>query len=233
MLTAFKCAIKDYATPKNISLQRHLQTYLSKQIDFLSSCRVLAASMKHAIRSLKVNISGLNIDIPDSNAKSLLCNEIDSYIQVKITGAGQSIVKKALEHIHHGDVILTHSRSAVVLSVFQAAQDAGVEFRVIVCDSRPKLEGKELVKRLVAYGISCSYVMTSALGIVMKEVTKVIIGASALFSNGAVMSRAGTAVVAMMAHEYQIPVIVCCESYKFSDTVRLDSFVWNEIGIYF
>jgi translation initiation factor eIF-2B subunit delta len=64
----------------------------------------------------------------------------------------------------------------------------------------------------------------------MKEVTKVIIGASALFANGAVMSRIGTAVVTMMAYEYQIPVIVCCETYKFSDAVRLDSFVWNEIG---
>lgn len=44
------------------------------------------------------------------------------------------------------------------------------------------------------------------------------------------MSRIGTAVVTMMAHEYQIPVIICCETYKFSDNVRLDSFVWNEIG---
>lgn len=64
----------------------------------------------------------------------------------------------------------------------------------------------------------------------MKQVTKVIIGASALFANGAVMSRIGTAAVTLMAYEYQVPVIVCCETYKFSDTVRLDSFVWNEIG---
>jgi translation initiation factor eIF-2B subunit delta len=108
--------------------------------------------------------------------------------------------------------------------------DRGISFRVVVCDSRPKLEGKELIRRLVASEIPCSYLLSNALGTVMKEVTKVIIGASALFANGAVMSRIGTAVVTMMAYEFQVPVIVCCETYKFSDSVRLDSFVWNEIG---
>ena len=56
-------------------------------------------------------------------------------------------------------------------------------------------------------------------------------GASAVFSNGAVMSRVGTSVVATMAHHYKKPVIILCETFKFSEAVRLDSFVWNEIGV--
>jgi translation initiation factor eIF-2B subunit delta len=47
---------------------------------------------------------------------------------------------------------------------------------------------------------------------------------------GVVMSRVGTAMVAMMAHSMGAPVIVCCETYKFSDRVQLDSFVNNELG---
>jgi translation initiation factor eIF-2B subunit delta len=64
------------------------------------------------------------------------------------------------------------------------------------------------------------------------QVTKLILGASALLSNGAVMSRAGTSIAAMMAHDAHVPVIVLCELYKFSESVRLDSFVWNEIGMF-
>jgi translation initiation factor eIF-2B subunit delta len=64
----------------------------------------------------------------------------------------------------------------------------------------------------------------------MKEATKVFIGASSILSNGDVMSRVGTSVVAMAAYDKRVPVVVLCEIYKFSDTVRLDSFVWNEIG---
>jgi translation initiation factor eIF-2B subunit delta len=73
-------------------------------------------------------------------------------------------------------------------------------------------------------------VLLTAIGHVMREVNKVILGAHSLLSNGALYSRAGTAVVAMSAHERKIPVIVCCETYKFSERVQLDSFVQNEIG---
>jgi translation initiation factor eIF-2B subunit delta len=55
-------------------------------------------------------------------------------------------------------------------------------------------------------------------------------GASAVFSNGAVMSRVGTSVVATVAYHYKKPVIILSETFKFSEAVRLDSFVWNEIG---
>lgn len=87
-----------------------------------------------------------------------------------------------------------------------------------------------MLESLVSAGIKCTYIFTPAIPAIIKEVTKALIGASALNSNGAVMSRTGTAVVAMLAHDHQIPVIVCCETYKFSDQVLLDSFVWNEIG---
>ncbi len=63
-----------------------------------------------------------------------------------------------------------------------------------------------------------------------RKVTKVFLGAHTVLSNGALFSRAGTALVAMAAHAKHIPVIVLCESYKFSDRVQLDSFVYNELA---
>ncbi len=47
-----------------------------------------------------------------------------------------------------------------------------------------------------------------------------MLGASALLSNGSVISRAGTATVALMATQRNVPVLVCCETYKFSEKVR-------------
>ena len=91
--------------------------------------------------------------------------------------------------------------------------------QVIVVDSRPKLEGKELLRSLTNRGISCTYVLISALSYVMAEVTKVMLGASAMLSNGNVVSRVGTASVALMANQCKVPVLVCCETYKFSEKV--------------
>ena len=33
-----------------------------------------------------------------------------------------------------------------------------------------------------------------------------------------------------MAKRYSVPVVVCCETYKFSENVQLDSFTKNELG---
>ena len=111
------------------------------------------------------------------------------------------------------------------------AKNTGIDFQVIVTDGRPMLEGKETVKLLSAAGIRCSYILTSALPFVSTIATKLIVGASTILSNGDLMSRVGTSVVCMAAHAAKIPVIVICETYKFSETVRLDSFVFNEIGL--
>ena len=36
--------------------------------------------------------------------------------------------------------------------------------------------------------------------------------------------------VAMLAKQYGIPVVVCCETYKFSEGLMLDGFGKNELG---
>ena len=56
------------------------------------------------------------------------------------------------------------------------------------------------------------------------------LGAHALLANGYVMSRVGTSLVALVAKTFNVPVLVCCETYKFSDRVQTDSFVFNELG---
>lgn len=57
-----------------------------------------------------------------------------------------------------------------------------------------------------------------------------ILGAHAMLANGCVMSRVGTSVVAMMAKANNVPVMVCCERYKFCERSQTDPFVFNELG---
>ncbi len=79
----------------------------------------------------------------------------------------------------------------MVEQIIRAAWAQGRRFRVIICDSRPKLEGRELLRRLVPLGIPCTYIFAGSLGYVIKTVTKVFVGAYACLSNGAVISRIG------------------------------------------
>jgi Initiation factor 2 subunit family len=120
--------------------------------------------------------------------------------------------------------------SSAVERVLLLAHGSSKRFSVIVVDSRPACEGQVFLSRLAERGIDCTYVLLNAISYIMKDVSKVFVGAFSVVANGPLISRAGTALVCMMAHGYHVPVLVCCETYKFSKRVQTDSLCFNELG---
>ncbi|XP_019911696.2 translation initiation factor eIF-2B subunit delta isoform X1 [Esox lucius] len=229
LLHAFKQVIMDYSTPPNEELSRDLVNKLKPYISFLNQCRPLSASMGNAIKYIKKEISNIPSQYKEEEAKTKLLECIDKYIDEKVVLAAKAISKYAIEKISDGDVILVYGCSSLVNHILCEAFDKNRKFRVIVVDSRPRLEGREALRRLVQIGISCTYVLISALSYVLPEVSKVFLGAHALLANGYVMSRVGTSQIALVARAFNVPVLVCCETYKFCERVQTDSFVSNEL----
>lgn len=223
---------RDYQAPSDQAISRHLEAHLRPLIAFLVQARPLAISMGHAIRHLKLKISTLPPDTTDSEARDFMIAVIDNYLRNRIDLSDQLIAQHGCTKIlDEGDVILTFAHSSVVAkTLIRARCEAKKRFRVIVVDSRPFLEGRKMLERLVEAGIECTYLHLNSVGHVMKEVTKVFLGAHGLFSNGALLSRVGTATIALLAKNASKPVIVCCETLKFSDHLQMDSIVYNEIG---
>ncbi|KAI6164971.1 eukaryotic translation initiation factor 2B delta subunit [Pisolithus thermaeus] len=156
---------------------------------------------------------GSDIDLPEQDAKNALCTKIDNYIRDRIVIADQVIQETAGKKIKDGDVILTYARSSVVEKVLLRAWEDGKRFSAILVDSRPMLEGKALLKALTAASIPCTYLLLPSLPSVLPHATTLFV-----------------ATVAMMAKMHNVPVVVCCETYKWSETVRWDSFSKNELA---
>ncbi|BGP46837.1 hypothetical protein JCM10450v2_002687 [Rhodotorula kratochvilovae] len=229
MLEAFKDIISSYTPPPQTSLTRHLPTtHLNPQIAHLIRARPLSVSMGTAIRFLKYEISLLEMEMDLDEAKVLLLSKIDSFIRDRILLASRVIEQHAVEKINDGDVILTYARSSVVEGVLLEAKRQGKAFSVVVVDSRPLYEGKHLLHSLRLAAIPTTYVLLPSLALVLPRVSLCLLGTHALLSNGSMFSRAGTAMVAMMLREKGVPVVCCCETYKFSERVMLDSIVGNE-----
>ena len=231
MLQAFREAINDYCTPAEKTLARDLTAKINSYVSYFIECRPLSISMGNAIRFLKARIAKLHLNLSESDAKATLCSEIDRFINEKIVLADKVIVRHAVTKIRDGDVLLTYGSSSVVEMILLYAHELGKQFRVVIVDSRPKLEGQALLRRLVGKGLSCTYTHINAVSYVMHEVTRVLLGAASVLSNGTVYSRVGTACVAMVAHEFKVPVLICCEAYKFHERVQLDSICSNELGM--
>jgi len=230
MLHALAQVVRDYVTPPGKSLARDLTTVLNAHITFLVDCRPLSLSMGNAIKHLKMQVGKVDPGAPEAEAKAFLGELLASYVAEKVGVADAALAAHAVSKVYDGDVILTYAASHVVLSVLLKAHAAGRRFRVIVLDARPELEGRRTLSALLAAGVPCAYGLISSLAYVMREATKVLLGASGVLSNGTVLSRAGGAAVAMAAAAASVPVLVCCETYKFHERVQLDSITHNELG---
>lgn len=230
LLEAFVEVINNYVSQPDRNICRDLESNIQSYLTFLGNCRPLSVSMMNAVRFLKHEINQIPSDMETDKIKERLCEFIYNFIKVEIVLAKEAIANRASYKIIDGDVILVLGFSSVIKDVLCKAHEMKKIFRVIVVDTRPKLEGRKMLQCLVKQGLQCSYITINAVSYIMKEATKFIIGAHALLANGCVMSRLGTKQIALVASTYGVPVFVCCETYKFCERVLTDSFVHNELG---
>jgi translation initiation factor eIF-2B subunit delta len=186
--------------------------------------------MGNAIRWLKLQISKVDIDLPDFEAKKHLCNLIDSFRSERITLADVVIIQTAADMISDDDVILTYANHFLIERTLLRAQKIGRRFRVILVDDPYERVGIDLAKRLSAAGIQVTYASDfGALRTHLSETTQVFLAAEAIFSNGAMYARAGSCDIAIAATDLGVQVVALCETINFTERVSVDSLTYNEI----
>ncbi len=230
LLQAFKVVIVDFQPSGLKPLGWEIDHCLKTFFNFITNFRPHCAAMGYAMKHIRTLISNISTDMSEDAAKKYLVSEIEKFYFEKISQASVNIQNNIADIIQDGETILTFSRSFSIEKGLLLAHKQNKRFRVVVCDSRPSLEGKLLAQVLVKEGIEVTYCLVNAISYVMSEVSTVFLGASSMMSNGAVISRVGSAVVASVAKWYNKPVLICCETYKFSERVSLDSICTNELG---
>jgi len=120
----------------------------------------------------------------------------------------------ASRRIQDSEAIFTISYSGTVLRVFENLAARGASVKAIVPESRPFGEGVEMARSLRRIGVDVTLIVDSAIRSFIKKATRVVIGAEAIASNGAVINKVGTAVLAIAAREARVRVFVVSGSYK-------------------
>lgn len=167
----------------------------------------------------------------DEESKETLIQAIQTFLQERVLYAEVAIAKKATTLIHDGDRILTYGHPRLVRLALQRAWAEGRQFEVAIVDDPFDRAGQELAKILRQDGINIHYYPSLA-GISMniRRVSKVILGAEAMFANGSLYAQAGTADLALAAKDADIPVIALLETVNCDrERVSVDSLTYNEI----
>lgn len=232
LVVAFHNVITDYTTPPNKSLSWDLDKYVKTQFQYLVNCRQHSMAMGNIVKFIRFAISEVSPEMNEADAKTIIADKMQNFLDERIIYARENINHHCADNIRDGDVILTFGSSPVLRGVLlHAATVKKRSFSLVVVDSLPLQEGIRTLAALSPF-IQCAYTPMAGASRAMKDATRVLLGASALLSNGTIFGAAGTGMIACLAKNFRVPVIFAAESYKFCEKVQLDSIVYNELGNY-
>ena len=186
---------------------------LIKAKDALFASRATEPLMRNALR-LVIN----RVDkSEEKNVKRLA--EIVSQASEQFLGDLESSRKRIAEigarRIRSNSVVLTHCHSSTVTNLLKRAQYEGKVFEVICTETRPVFQGQVTAKEMLDLGLKTTFIVDSASRFFMNDVDLVLVGADAITSEGNVINKIGTSMVALVAQESRTPFYVVSELLKF------------------
>ncbi|CAF1021121.1 unnamed protein product [Rotaria sordida] len=130
----------------------------------------------------------------------------------------KNLSQQALAHIHANELILTLGYSYTVEQFFKYAASKKRQFHVFILEHAPFFTGHKMAINLSQLNIPVTVVTDSAVFAIMARVNKIVIGTRSLLANGGLTAKSGTYNLALAAKHYNVPLLVCAPTYKFSPT---------------
>ncbi|CUM64196.1 uncharacterized protein PRCAT00001790001 [Priceomyces carsonii] len=203
------------------------------------------------INLVKSNIEILKTSIPNAISLSAGCDLFMRFVlrntnlysdwescKKNLVENGELFVQRAKESrnklaefgvpfIRDDDIILVHSYSrAVHQLLLKAKKERMIRFRVIVTESRPTGNGKQMAKVLREADIPVDMVVDNAVGYVIHKVDKILVGAEGVAESGGIINHIGSYQIGCLAKVNNKPFYVVTESHKF---VRLFPLAPNDL----
>ncbi|MEJ2104154.1 MAG: hypothetical protein P8X47_06190 [Ignavibacteriaceae bacterium] len=154
--------------------------------------------------------------------KSDLINFLTSYSK-KEDKKIESIFSKIYPVVKNIECVITLSRSKTVIDVLKLWHRKNKKSNVIICESRPKYEGRLTALDLVKAGIKVELITDAMMGIYISKVDAAIIGADSVLKNGNVINKVGSKSLALFCKEYRKPFYVVTTKSKFSKSKSFKS----------
>jgi ribose 1,5-bisphosphate isomerase len=123
--------------------------------------------------------------------------------------------------IEPGMTVLTHCHSSTVLDILKVAKQKGIN--VICTETRPRFQGRITAKELISAGIKTRMIVDSAARFYMNKVDMVLVGADVITSEGNILNKIGTGLIAMASYDARTRFYVASTILKFDPATTLGS----------
>lgn len=129
------------------------------------------------------------------------------------------IKRGILSLVRNPVTVITISRSSSVIASLSSLKEMKFLKRVIVCESRPMMEGVQMARELSSLGIDVTLIVDAAMGQMIGEADVCIIGADSVDRHGNIRNKIGSRLLALLCREYDIPMVVACQPEKIVDSL--------------
>ncbi|MEM2907376.1 MAG: S-methyl-5-thioribose-1-phosphate isomerase [Candidatus Odinarchaeota archaeon] len=188
---------------------------LNRMKDILFQSRPTEPTMRNGVKYILYNFQK---NMGEKPRVSELVESLASQYITLLKNAKMKIQLIGANRIVDGITVMTHCHSSIVSGILIKAFEDGKKFDVICTETRPLYQGHITAKELVEKGVKTTLIVDSAMrwAIQQKEVDLIIVGADAVTSEGVVINKIGTRLLALAAEEYNVPFYVATPVFKFS-----------------
>ncbi len=128
----------------------------------------------------------------------------------------QTIFSKLYPEAKKLNSVITLSRSGTAISVLKLWHKKNKKLKVVVCESRPKFEGRQTAMDLLKAGLNVELITDSMIGIFVNKTDCALIGADLILKNGNVVNKVGSKPLALLCLEAMKPFYVVASKSKVS-----------------
>ncbi len=157
---------------------------------------------------------------------------LNTYYKIQLSKY-QKLYKNSKPFLINAKTILTISNSKTLAEFFKIWKKENRRLKVIVCESRPKYEGRIFARTLLHENIKVELITDFMISLFIPKVDAVILGADSILKNGNVINKVGSLTAALLCKQLSKPFYVLTTKEKFTNrkTLRqneqLKSEVWN------
>ncbi|MBN2155946.1 MAG: S-methyl-5-thioribose-1-phosphate isomerase [Candidatus Lokiarchaeota archaeon] len=197
---------------------RKLFNDLIKAKELIKNARATEPALRNGLQFVLNKLNYLKED-PSVNIADYVTEYSKIYIET-LRNAKERIKEIGSERIPTKRYfnILTHCHSSVVTGILLRAKEQQKNFHVFCTETRPRFQGYITAQELLDANIETTLVVDSAMRWVVRNypIDMILIGADAITSEGTVLNKIGSRLLALVAREMHIPYYVATPLLKYN-----------------
>ncbi|UCH57256.1 MAG: S-methyl-5-thioribose-1-phosphate isomerase [Candidatus Bathyarchaeota archaeon] len=211
-LTAMKALVEQMKASQVRDIDSALHE-IAEAKEILFKSRETEPFMRNAIRYIEWGIARERWETTSQFHR--LIHSLSEDLLNKFKEARDRIIEVGSKRVLDGSRVLTHCHSSAVSGILKVAKEKGVDFEVVLTETRPVYQGRITAREMLESGVRTTMIVDSAVRSFMTKVDLALVGADAITSEGNIINKIGTSLLALAAHEARTPFYVASELLKF------------------